>query len=298
MDRSPIATRPGEAGRAPRLMRTVVRWATHRRRVAALATVAVFATAAPAVGAATTTISMSGATASFPLLELLSQTYAKLNKNVKFRIAQGGATVGINDAAAGNVTLGDVSRERQPSDPPSLVWYPIARYYVCVITNKANTLPNLAPADVVNIFTGKVRNWSQVPGAKATGTIDLISRTSTAGVLTSFQTLLLGGKKVSTLAAQEPSEGLVQQQVKSDPNAIGFVSGYFATGVNPVGYGGVACSKVNATASQYPGVATFYEVSKGAATGAASSFLYWVVHNPAAKKIIATQWLQLTPAQM
>lgn len=307
MDRSPTSTRPDPAGRAHRLACSALRAVAHRHRVAALASGAVLLAATPAVfllpaapaaAAATTTISMSGSTASFPLLGLLSQAYTKLHPSVKFRIAQGGTTVGISDAAAGNVTLGDVSRDRLSTDPSSLTWYPIARYYVCMITNKANPLPNLTEAQAQQIFTGKVRSWSQVSGATATGTIDLISRTSTAGVLSTFQTLLLGGSKVSSLAAQESSEGLVQQQVKSDPNAIGFVSGYFATGVNPVGYGGVGCNLANATAGEYPGVATFYEVSKGPATGAAASFLFWVVHSAAAKKIVSTEWLELTAAQV
>ena len=45
-------------------------------------------------------------------------------------------------------------------------------------------------------------------------------------MLTNFQTLLLEGKKVSSLAAEEPSEGLMRQQVENDPNAIGFLSNY------------------------------------------------------------------------
>ena len=128
---------------------------------------------------------------------------------VKFKIAQGGAQIGINDVAAGRVTIGDVSRDPLPTDPAGLVFYPIAKYGICVVTNKANTLGNLTPAQVTSIFTGKTRAWSQVPGATATGTIDLISRTSVAGVLTSFQTLLLEGKKVSSLASEESSEGLL-----------------------------------------------------------------------------------------
>jgi len=124
------------------------------------------------------------------------------------------------------------------------VFYPIARYYICVVTNKANTLANLTPLQVNQIFTGKVRTWSQVPGASANGPIDLISRTSVAGVLTNFQTLLLGGKTVSSIAAQEPSEGLLQQQVENDPNAVGFLSGYLANkGVNPVAYAGVGSTR-------------------------------------------------------
>ena len=94
----------------------------------------------------------------------------------------------------------------------------------------------------MSIFTGKTRSWSGVSGASESGTIDLISRSSTAGVLTSFQTLLLEGKKVSSIAAEESSDGLVKQTVENDPNAIGFVSNYQSDkgGVNVVGLNGVA----------------------------------------------------------
>ena len=174
-----------------------------RRLSVALAVAGVLGVAAPAAAsAATTTVTISGATASYPLVSLLAQKYVKLFPHkYRFKIAQGGAQIGINDVAAGRVTIGDVSRDPLPTDPAGLVFYPIAKYGICVVTNKANTLGNLTPAQVVSIFTGKTRAWSQVPGATATGTIDLISRTSVAGVLTSFQTLLLEGKKVSSLAS-------------------------------------------------------------------------------------------------
>ena len=120
----------------------------------------------------------------------------------------------------------------------------------------------------MSIFTGKTRSWSQVPGATASGTIDLISRTSVAGVLTSFQTLLLEGKKVSSLASEQSSEGLLRQAVENDPNGIGFLSNYQAAlgSLNSVAYNGVACNKATATSGQYAGVARFYEVTRGRAT--------------------------------
>ncbi|MFZ1153570.1 MAG: substrate-binding domain-containing protein [Solirubrobacteraceae bacterium] len=269
----------------------------HRsRRVAALvAATLMLSTALPTVALATSTITISGATASFPLVSLLAQKYERLNKKVKFKISQGGAQVGINDVAAGHVSIGDVSRDPLPTDPPGLLFYPIAKYAICVVTNKGNTLSNLTQAQVVSIFTGKTRSWSQVPGATATGSIDLISRTSVAGVLTNFQTLLLGGKKVASLAAEEPSEGLLKQQVENDPNSIGFLSNYQADsgGVNSVGFNGVGCTLANAVSEQYSGVARFYEVTKGKATGAASAFIGWATVSKAARKIIATQWIPI-----
>jgi len=270
----------------------------HRiRRLSVAFTVAgVLGVAAPAAASATTTITISGATASYPLVSLLAQKYVKTHPNkVRFKIAQGGAQVGINDVAAGRVTMADVSRDPLPSDPAGLVFYPIAKYAICVVTNKANTLSNLTASQAVSIFTGKTRSWGAVPGATAGGTIDVISRTSVAGVLTSFQTLLLEGKKVSSIATEEASEGLLKQQVENDPNAIGFVSNYQADlgGVNVVSYNGVGCSRATATSGQYAGIARFYEVTKGRATGAASAFIGWIESSAAARKIISSQWIPI-----
>jgi phosphate transport system substrate-binding protein len=251
----------------------------------------------PATALAAPTISISGATASYPLVSLLAQKYVKLKRgSVKFKIAQGGTTVGINDVANSRVSIADVSRDPLPTDPPGLVFYPIAKYGICVVTNKANTLSNLTPAQVVSIFTGKTRSWSQVPGATASGTIDLISRTSVAGVLTSFQTLLLEGKTVSKLASEQSSEGLLRQAVESDPNSIGFLSNYGATlgSVNSVSYNGVACNKSTVAAGTYAGIARFYEVTRGPATSFVSSFINWITKSAAARKIIESQWVPLT----
>src|SRR3984957_73941 len=174
----------------------------YRRLSVALAVAGVLGVAALATASvATTTVTISAATASYPLVSLLAQKYVKLfPRKYKFKIAQGGAQIGVNDVAAGRVTIGDVSRDPLPADPAGLVFYPIAKYGICVVTNKANTLSNLTQAQLTSIFTGKTRTWSAVPGATASGAIDLISRTSVAGVLTNFQTLLLEGKKVSPLA--------------------------------------------------------------------------------------------------
>ena len=266
-----------------------------RRLIVAIAVTTALAVV-PALAYAATTISISGATASFPLIELLTTKYTKVRHGaVKFKVSQGGASVGISDAAAGRVSIGDSSRAPAATDPTGLVFYPIAKYFVCVTTNPANPISNLTAAQVAQIFTGKVRNWSQVSGATATGTIDVYSRTSVAGVLTTFQNTLLGGSKVSSVANQEASEGLMQNAVEHDPNAIGFNSDYFALakGINAVGYNGTACSTANVVAGTYPGVSDFYEVTKGPAHGAVEDFIYWIQTNAAAKKIIETNWIPL-----
>ncbi|HMD52799.1 MAG TPA: substrate-binding domain-containing protein [Solirubrobacteraceae bacterium] len=250
--------------------------------------------AAPAAANATSVVTISGATASYPLVSLLAEKYVKTHPHkIKFKIAQGGSQIGINDVAAGRVTIANVSRDPLATDPGGLVFYPIAKYAICVVTNPSNPLSNLTTSQLIAIFTGKIRTWAQVPGASASGTIDLISRTSVAGVLSSFQTLLLEGKKVSSIASEQSSEGLLKQAVENDKNAIGFLSNYQTSlgGVNPVAYNGVACNQENAISGSYAGVARFYEVTKGKASGAAAAFISWIEHSAAARKIISSQWI-------
>jgi phosphate transport system substrate-binding protein len=267
-----------------------------RRIAASLAAVTLIGSAVPAIASATSVITISGATASYPLVSLLAHKYSKLVHNkVAFRVSQGGSTVGISDVAAGRVTIGDLSRDPLPSDPAGLDFYPIAQYAICVVTNKSNPLSSLTEAQDQAIFTGKYTQWSQVPGAGVSGPIEVISRTSTAGVLTNFKSLFLANKSILKGATEESSEGLLEQQVANDPGAIGFLSNYRADQgtVNPVGFNGVGCTLANAASGQYPQLARFYEVTKGPATGAAAKFIAWIDTSAAAKKIISSEWIPI-----
>ncbi|HUA11548.1 MAG TPA: substrate-binding domain-containing protein [Solirubrobacteraceae bacterium] len=273
-----------------------------RITVAAL-TVSLVAAAAPAVASARTrTVTISGATASYPLVSLLAQRYVKLHPKkdkIRFKITQGGTTVGISDVASGRVTMADVSREPISSDfGKGLVFYPIARYAICVITNSSNPVASLTQSQLTGVFTGTIKTWSElasdgVSGITATGPISVVTRTSVAGVLTSFKTLLLEGKSVEKSATEEATEGLEKQAVKGNPAAIGFVSNYQVElgGVHAAKIGSVTCDKAEAISGAYPGVARFYEVTHHDATGAARWFISWIEHSRAAAKIIDSRWI-------
>ena len=118
------------------------------------------------------------------------------------------------------------------------------------------------------IFTGSVRDWSEVPGAKISGSIDLVDRVASSGTQDAFQNIFLGETmKISPSAEAEESNGLVQNKIRTDENAIGFVSFDFTTGTNAVGYQGIPCTLQNAKSGQYQGVRNFWMVTKGAPKG-------------------------------
>lgn len=265
-----------------------------RSTTLALATVAALALAAPAA-LAKTTITMSGSTSVAPLVRALATKYVGLHRGkVAFKLQQGGSDIGINDVAHGRVTIGNASRRAEPSDPHGLVFNRIAYDAVCLITNGANPLSGLSKAQVQAIFTGRTRSWSEVPGARARGAIDLFTRTATSGTADAFRAIFLDNvMSVAASAPAKPSNGLVQQAVRTDQNAIGFVSLDFVAGVKTVPYQGVACTLRNAKSGQYQGVRPFSLVTRGAPRGAAKAFIHWVQTSAAARAIINTHWIPL-----
>jgi phosphate transport system substrate-binding protein len=241
-------------------------------------------------------ITMSGSTSVAPLASKLIKGYLKSHSGVaEFKLAQGGSDIGVADIGAGRVTIGNSSRDAKPTDPGGLTWNKIARDAICLATNPANKLANLSQAQVQDIFTGRIRDWGQVPGATKTGPIDLIVRTAASGTQDAFQKLFMGSSKVASNAAQKASNGLVAASVKSDPNAIGYLSYAFTSGLSDTSYQGVACNLRTAKAGQYPGSRNFWMITRGApAKGSAVyKFIKWIQVNKDAQKIVSSEWVPL-----
>ncbi len=206
----------------------------------------------------------------------------------------GQSDIGISGVNEGRFDIGDSSRDPiVGTDPKGLVFTKIARDGVCIVTNKNNALTTLSQSTVENIFTGQIRDWSQVPGAKISGPIDLFDRDGASGTQDAFQHIFLEENvRISPSATAKTSNGLEENSVATDKQAIGFVSFAYTKGVNPVGYNGVACNLRNARSGQYLGVRNFWMVTKGAPKGATLKFLAWVTSGKRpVDNIINSQWI-------
>jgi phosphate transport system substrate-binding protein len=250
------------------------------------------AAALPATASARTTITMSGSTSVAPLAAKLARGYVRaFPGTARFRLLQGGSNIGIADVSHGRVSIGNSSRDPQPGDPGGIVFNRIARDAICVVTNRANGIGNLSQQQIQAIFSGQVRDWSQVPGSSVSGPIDVNVRTAASGTHDAFQKLFLGSVKESSSASQRGSNGLVQQAVRSDRNAIGYVSLAFTSGLNTAAYKGVVCTLRNAKAGQYEGTRNFYMVTRGNPTGGVAKWIRWILRSRAARNIITTEWV-------
>jgi len=237
---------------------------------------------------------IGGSTSVLPLAQKLAAAYHKATHQPTPKVTGGQSDIGISGVNEGRFDIGDSSRDPiKGVDPTGLTFTKIARDGVCIITNKSNPIGNLSQSAVEEIFTGQKRDWSEVPGAKITGPIDLFDRDGASGTQDAFQHIFLEeNQKISQSATAKTSNGLEQNSVSTDKQGIGFVSFAYTAGVNPVAYNGVACNLRNARSGQYLGVRNFWMVTKGAPKGAALKFLLWVTSGKkSVDNIINSQWI-------
>jgi phosphate transport system substrate-binding protein len=265
------------------------------RLLAAAAALLLCAPLAAAASAQAATITMSGSTSVAPLATKLAKAFVSTpqGKGNKVVILQGGSDIGITDVSRGRVTLGMSSRDPKPADPGGIVFNKIARDAVCIVSNSSNRIPTLSQTQIQDIFSGRVRSWSQVPGASASGPIDLVVRTAASGTQDAFQNIFMGQTlRVAASATTKSSNGLQAQTIKSNPNAIGYASFAFTRGLHTIPYQGVPCTLRNAKSGQYAGSRNFFLVSRGAAKGLAKSFIGFA-RSRQGQQIVGSDWVPL-----
>lgn len=104
-----------------------------------------------------------GSSSITPVMEKLAEGYKKVNANVDVQIQQSDSTTGMTSASEGTCDIGMASRELKDSEKSAgLTGKTIAIDGIAVIVNTNNSLSDIASAQVKDIFTGKITEWSEV----------------------------------------------------------------------------------------------------------------------------------------
>jgi phosphate transport system substrate-binding protein len=231
-------------------------------------------------------ISEVGSTTVQPLAEKLAAAFMATNSQVKVDIKGGGTAVGIKAASDGTADIGAASRELTQDDP-TLVKFELARDGIAVIVNPANPINGLTKAQIIDIFSGKITNWSQVGGANKD--IHVAAREEGSGTRTAFQDLIMGKGTIVKNAILQNSSGAIMQVIKSDAQAISFDSfGYVTNSVKALAVDGTAATTANAKSGAYPVVRPLYFLTKTQPSGAVKAFIDYCT-GPDAQKIIISE---------
>ncbi|GAB4165340.1 MAG: hypothetical protein Fur0032_01960 [Terrimicrobiaceae bacterium] len=92
---------------------------------------------------------------------------------------------------------------------------------LAVIVNPANPVSSLTVRQVADIFSGKIRDWSEVGGPA--GPIHLYARDDVSGTFDSFKTMVLGEAPISPEAARFADSNELSDKVAVDTRGIGFI---------------------------------------------------------------------------
>lgn len=173
----------------------------------------------------TGTVTLSGSTSVKPLADALAEAFMEINDGVQIDIQEGGSSVGISDAMAKKVDLGMSSRELKSTET-GLNETVIAFDGIAVVVHQDVSVSNLTPQQLKDIYTGTIKNWSEVGGNA--GAIVVVGRDAASGTRGAFEELLkIDGKSPNpkaVYAQEKDSTGAVKATVQSTKNSIGYVS--------------------------------------------------------------------------
>lgn len=152
----------------------------------------------------------------------LAEVFMEKNPGVVINAEFTGSSAGVEAVIAGNVDIGNASRDLKDSEKEAgAVQNVVAIDGIAVVVDTANTVTSLSKEDLTKIYTGEVKNWSEVGGADQA--IVVVGREAGSGTRGAFEEILDVGD-ACVYANELDSTGAVMAKVASTPGAIGYVS--------------------------------------------------------------------------
>jgi phosphate transport system substrate-binding protein len=164
---------------------------------------------------------IAGSTSVQPFAEVLAEEYMILYPGTTVDVQGGGSAAGIMATQSGTTNIGMSSRNLA-GDETKLWSVEIARDGLAIVINPKNSITGLTTPQVRDIYSGKIKDWSELGGTKSE--IHVFTREDGSGTRSSFESLVMGKTEIMARAMVQDSNGAVRQLVADDPNAIGFIS--------------------------------------------------------------------------
>lgn len=167
-------------------------------------------------------ISMAGSTSMEKLANAAAESFMAKYPGVMVTAEFTGSSAGVEAVTAGSVDIGNSSRALKDSEKEAgAVENIVAIDGIAVVVDPANTVADLTKQQLTDIYTGKVKNWSEVGGQD--GVIIVVGREAGSGTRGAFEELL-EIEDACAYANELDSTGAVMAKVGSTPGAIGYVS--------------------------------------------------------------------------
>ncbi len=242
---------------------------------------------------ADTTITVKGSTTVQPAMQKVAEAYMKAKPGVNISISASGSGDGAKALIDKSTDIAMMSREIKEGEikqangngvTPKLTV--IAFDCIVPVVNPANKVKDLTPAQLKDIYTGKVTDWKDLGGDA--GKIVVVSRDSSSGTYEFWGEHVLKGERVFAGALLQASSGAVVQTVAKNKYAVGYVGLAYAQNkeVKPVTVSGVVGSVANVLNKSYPVTRTLNLYTDGEPKGEPGAFITFFL-SPEGQKLVA-----------
>jgi len=242
-----------------------------------------------------------------------AERYQAEHPEVRISVTGGGSGTGIASLINGTVDIANASRQIKVEEIAAAqgngvepVEHIIARDAIAVIVNPENPVSQLTLKQISDIYSGKIKNWSEIGGDDRP--IVRLSRETNSGTHVYFlETVLrMGNSEDKTLFSTDTlllpsSEGIIAE-VRQNPNAIGYDGlGYVPDDLKMIAIaekeGGayVLPSIPTVNDKTYPIARDLYMYTDGEPTGIIKDYLDWILDSEA-QEIVAE--LGFVPASL
>lgn len=167
-------------------------------------------------------ISMAGSTSMEKLANAVAESFMAKYPGVTVTAEFTGSSAGIEAVTAGSVDIGNSSRALKDEEKAAGVAENIVAIDgIAVVVDPANTVADLTKDQLIGIYKGEIKNWSELGGEDAP--IVVAGREAGSGTRGAFEELL-ELKDACVYASELDSTGAVIAKVAATPGAIGYVS--------------------------------------------------------------------------
>lgn len=248
---------------------------SHFFKLATLGALALVATA----GAHAQTLRLRGSdTLGAKLVPQWAEGFKKAGGGVSFDIAAEGSSTAFTNLASGSAEIGMSSRKVKDDERTFcktkgafLKEHEIAWDMIVVVVNKNNPITSLTKKQVAGIFTGAIKDWSEVGGTP--GPISIYTRNTSSGTYKDWMALAMKGKDYATSSQKMAGNEQIASEVAGNSGGVGYVGLAYshAKGVKPVSIDGTSPEPANVKAYPYSRPTFFY--TNGEPTGKVKEFI-------------------------
>lgn len=179
----------------------------------------------------TETINQAGSSTVLPLAEVWAEEWGEAS-NVQINVAGGGSGAGASGLCAGELDLGDMSRQMRDSEKETcrangiepVEWWVAFDGLSVVVSTRNEFVEDLTVEQLAAVFSGDARTWDEVDPGFPSSDIHLCYPDSDSGTYEYFNEVILHdvSPRTGSGVQQSPDDNILVSCLETDENAIGY----------------------------------------------------------------------------